>query len=33
MKHGDRFCWRCDGPREIVACAAIVALVLLACLC
>lgn len=30
--HDSRFCWRCDGARELLAAAAIVALVLIAVL-
>jgi hypothetical protein len=32
IDHNTRFCWRCDGWRELLAAAAIVALVLLAVL-
>jgi hypothetical protein len=33
MNHNEEeFCWRCDGPREVIAALAIIALVLIACL-
>ena len=32
LDHDSKFCWRCDGARELLAAAAIVALVLIAVL-
>ena len=32
VEHDSKFCWRCDGARELLAAAAIVALVLIAVL-